>query len=120
MSHNQNFGKWGEKEAVSFLIRKGLSIVEQNWRSGHGEIDIIARDDKGYIFVEVKTRGGDGYGFPEQAITKEKRNHLIQSVLNYIDNKQITDAWRIDVVSIRKLPQQHLDIEWFQNAINEE
>ena len=119
-NYKQSFGRWGEKAAVHFLEEKGLKIIGQNWRSIHGEIDIIAKDADGYVFVEVKTRGGDQFGFPENAVTKIKSIHLVSCILDYIEEKQIEEEWRIDVVSIRKIAKQPLEIKWFQNAIREE
>ena len=57
-------GAMGEALAVDFLTRMGLRILDRNWRSRYGELDVIAADDatRTVVFVEVKTRTGDGYG----------------------------------------------------------
>ncbi len=67
-------GAMGEALAVDHLTRMGLRIVERNWRCRYGELDIIARDDatSTVVFVEVKTRTGDGYGGLAQAVTPRK------------------------------------------------
>jgi putative endonuclease len=119
MSYKQSFGKWGEKTAADYLVSKGLLIVEQNWRCSFGEIDIVAKKDNTWTFVEVKTRKNDQYGFPEEAITHKKRTHLINSAVFYIDDHQIKEEWRIDIVSVRRMFNQEIEIEWFHDAIKE-
>jgi putative endonuclease len=119
MRYNQTFGKWGEITAASYLKDQGLVIIKQNWKCVYGEIDIIAQMEKLLIFVEVKTRKDDQYGFPEDAITRKKREHLIRAAMLYIGEYQITDDWRIDIISVRKKNGQKTEIEWFENAIRD-
>ena len=68
----QEIGKKGETVAVRYLKKQGYRIVEQNYRSKVGEIDIIARDKQSLVFVEVKTRTNEKFGLPETSITQEK------------------------------------------------
>jgi putative endonuclease len=119
MSYQRFLGKWGEDTAANYLIERGLVIVGRNWRSPYGEIDLIAKENEIYVFVEVKTRGSDQFGFPETAVTWKKREHLIKSTLSYLTENKIDENWRIDVISIRKLRGNKSEIEWFQNAIKE-
>ncbi len=98
-------GRYGENLAVQALIAHGYIIVEQNWRCSGGEIDIVAQDDKTWVFVEVKTRQGCTFGAPEEAVTASKRTHLAQSVLMYLADHDLSDVpWRIDVVAIDLAP----------------
>lgn len=120
MKSKQTLGKWGESTATSFLEAKGYQILEKNWRSVHGEIDIIAIKENEIVFVEVKTRTTDHYGFPEEAVQKKKRQHLINCAVQFIQERQLPNEWRIDIISIRKLFQKPVEIEWFQNAVREE
>jgi len=69
-------GKTGENYAVNFLIEKKYSVIERNFRTKFGEIDIIALKNNKYFFVEVKTRIGIAKGKPYEAVNKRKLKHL--------------------------------------------
>ena len=75
-------GKRGERAAVEFLQRHGLDILGTNWTCPAGEADIVAWDGHSLRFVEVKTRRGTGKGFPEEAVTPEKR-HRYECIAEY-------------------------------------
>ena len=115
----QELGRWGEALAADYLTEKGYSIINQNYRSSYGEIDLIARHQNSLVFVEVKTRPSDAYGLPEASVTARKRDHLIASAQAYLHkylNPNI--EWRIDVIAIRKLKTKPtLEIIHFENAI---
>ncbi len=100
MAKHNDTGKAGEDLAVSFLKKKGYQILETNWRIEHWEIDIIAKDDKERVFVEVKTRFSDKYGAPEEAITPRKQKHLINAANLYVLRKNYEGPLRFDVVTI--------------------
>ncbi|CAG0930904.1 partial hypothetical protein, partial [Planctomycetaceae bacterium] len=61
-------GKQGEDEAAAFLEGKGYAVLERNYRCRYGEIDIVARDGRTVVFVEVKTRGSDRFGTPTASV----------------------------------------------------
>ena len=98
--HRRQLGKWGESVAAVHLEAKGLLLVERNWRSVYGEIDIVAEDGDELIFVEVKTRRGNQMGTPEEALTKEKAEKLRQLAQLYLVEKDSERDWRIDLVAI--------------------
>ena len=116
----QALGKWGELLAADFLVSQGYLIVERNCRTPYGEIDIVAQDGGDLVFVEVKTRSSDAYGFPEESITSQKREHLIssaQAILQSMPERSV--SWRIDVIAIRKVNQaDQPEIVHFKNAVN--
>lgn len=94
-------GSLGEDAAVIFLKNQGFRIIDRNFQKRYGEIDIIAKDNHTLVFVEVKTRRGDKFGLPEDAINKWKVRSLIRSVEYYRLKKQKYDeAIRIDVVTV--------------------
>ena len=66
-------GRRGEKAARDFLMRHGIDVIDMNWTCPAGEVDIVAWDGCTLRFVEVKTRKSTGRGFPEEAVTPEKR-----------------------------------------------
>jgi putative endonuclease len=98
--NSQKTGKNGEQEAVKFLQKKGLTIMEINWRTGKLEIDIIAKDKEELVIVEVKTRGTNAFGEPEVFVNKRKQNHLIKAANAYIQSVDFNGETRFDVVAI--------------------
>ncbi len=96
-------GKKGEEIAVNFLKNEGFEIIEQNYKYGKGEIDIIAKDpsDNYLAFVEVKTRQNLDYGEPEYAITKNKQRQIRKMAELYLYDKEIEELdCRFDVIAI--------------------
>lgn len=81
-------GKEGEDEACRFLIDKGHTILERNWRSGHLEIDIISMDMDGIHFVEVKTRRPPMQGNPEESVTAGKQRRIAAAAARYLATRQ--------------------------------
>ncbi len=102
MPHERRrFGDWGEKYARRFLEGKGYSILESNYRSKYGEIDLVAREGECLVFVEVKSRRTGAFGRPEESVTEAKQQKLVQAALEYMQVKGLEeDEWRIDVVGI--------------------
>lgn len=94
-------GRRGEALAARELERRGYTIVERNWRCEAGEVDLITREGDVWAFVEVKLRTGGAYGLPEEAITRRKRDRLMNAALMYLAERDLIDViWRIDVVAI--------------------
>jgi len=119
-------GKWGENLAEQFLIRLGYQIVARNYFTRYGEIDLIMRQPaKDYskndslVFVEVKTRKTQAYGYPEESITNKKTTALVASIQVFLqDNPGLDCDWRIDVVAIRKMGKKIApEIVHYINAI---
>ena len=97
----QEIGKKGESVAVRYLKKQGYKIIQQNYRSKAGEIDIIARERKTLVFVEVKTRRSTSYGSPKWAVTPKKQKAISMAALYYLKMTDQTHAdARFDVVSI--------------------
>jgi putative endonuclease len=95
-------GRWGEEEAVRYLRRLGMTILERNMRTPVGEIDIIARTGKLLIFVEVKTRRSDAFGTPQEAVGPTKQRQIVRTAQWYIaDGKGKGLQPRFDVIAIR-------------------
>jgi putative endonuclease len=94
-------GSLGEKFAVSLLSKNGYKILETNFRSRTGEIDIIAKNGETLVFVEVKARWSRKYGKPEEAVTPRKISK-IKRVIDYYNlvNPNAPKKQRIDVVAL--------------------
>jgi len=94
-------GKTGEIIASIFLMKNGYKIKEKNYRSFLGEIDIIVEYKNETIFIEVKTRKSNQYGYPEEAIHRTKQKKIIKTAFGYIAEKRLKGKnYRFDVVLI--------------------
>ncbi len=119
-THKQALGHWGEQLATDFLQNKGYTILGRNLHNEHGEIDLLAQHGDTLVFVEVKARSSSLFGLPEEAITAVKRRHLLDSALGWLEaNPDFKGDWRIDVISIRRLPKTQPEIVHFENAVND-
>lgn len=110
-------GKTGEDQACRFLKRKGYSIVQTNYRTRCGEIDIIARQGPVLVFIEVKTRRSRSFGSPLLAVTAKKQRQISMVAQEYLSKNKLfdTDA-RFDVVGMRIDASDHAEIEHIENA----
>ena len=94
-------GIYGETLAANYLRELGYEILERNWRCSIGEIDLIAKDKDRWVFVEVKTRNGAGFGHPLEAITHEKMARLRKLVGEWCRLRQVSGVQvRIDAISV--------------------
>jgi len=110
------FGKEAEQIACSFLIQKDFSIIEQNYRTKFGEIDIIANHENYLVFIEVKARHSTRKGIPKEAVNFSKQKKIINTANYYLKQKGILNTKvRFDVVSILSLNNK-LEFELIQNA----
>ena len=101
MAKRSEVGAWGEAIAAKRLAEQGYTVLARNWRSGHGELDIIAERAGIITFVEVRTRRSHAYGSPEESITRRKRAKLIHTAQAYLEANAMTEAqWQIDVIAI--------------------
>lgn len=118
---SKELGKAAEDDAERFLAEKGYKIIERNYRSRFGEIDIIARDGDVIVFVEVKARRNDKKGSSTSAVTPMKQRKICLTALFYLKAKKIYgQRARFDVVAVEGAGQ-NLRIRLIQNAfeINE-
>lgn len=102
-------GKVGEDKAVSYLKKQGFKIMERNYKNAFGEIDIIAKDGEYTVFIEVKTRTSDAFGYPSEAVDFRKRQKYGRIAQAYLNTKGLTDAaCRFDVVEIEDGKTNHV------------
>jgi putative endonuclease len=108
-------GQAGEDRAAKFLAKQGYRLLERNYRTPHGEIDLIALHEGTIVFVEVKTRTSDAFGAPELAVTPQKQRRMVKTALGYIKYKKLHQVpCRFDVVAISDAAAQ--EIALIQNA----
>ena len=98
--YNLEIGYLGENIAKDYLEKKGYFIVDQNYKNKYAEIDLIARHKDNLVFVEVKTRIGEQFGIPEDAINRDKLRRLIRNAQVYMMRKNYDMDFRIDAVCI--------------------
>jgi putative endonuclease len=95
-------GRVGEDEAVKFVKKQGYRILQTNYKTKSGEIDIIAEDKKVVAFIEVKTRSTGEYGSPLDAVNYHKQNKIIQVANQFLVNYKVENReCRFDIVAIR-------------------
>ena len=103
MYERHKIGKEGEDYAVQYLQEKGYQIIQRNFECRQGEIDIIAKDKKEYVFIEVKTRQNLHYGMPSEAVTKKKQKHIWKATKYYLYSYKLEDKYvRFDVIEVYK------------------
>jgi putative endonuclease len=94
-------GAWGEELALRYLMRQGYELVERNYRTRYGELDLILRKENTLVFAEVKLRRGVGYGDPLEAVTPRKQATIRSLAEQYLSEKEPDfDTLRFDVVGI--------------------
>ena len=97
----QKLGDLGEEIASNYLKKKGYKILERQYKSQYGEIDIIAEHKKTLVFVEVKARRSDDFGLPEEAVDERKLEKIIATGNCYQQKlKSKFEDVQVDVVSI--------------------
>ena len=115
-NRDQQFGEICEAIAVEHLKKHGYRILEQNYRTKFGEIDIIAKDKGAIVFIEVKARRSYRFGNPKWAITPKKQRKISMVALYYLKATKLRDVRaRFDVVAIHPI-QSDQSIEIIKNA----
>ncbi len=112
--NNRREGLLGEHTAVEYLRSKGYDILERNYSTKFGEIDVIAEKGETVVFVEIKARENTRFGMPVEAVTREKQIKIISAANYYIVKKKLTRrAVRFDVIAVLRD-----DIEHIENAFD--
>jgi len=94
-------GKSGEQAAAEYLESCGLRILDRNWRSADGEIDIVATERHVLVVCEVKSRSGLRYGSPLEAVSRAKRSRLRRLAVQWLNAHGVRfEQVRIDVVGL--------------------
>jgi len=117
---NQSFGKYGEDLARQYLQKQGYRLLEENFRTKMGEIDLIVEDNQTICFVEVKTRQSLDQGEPYEAVNAWKIRKLSQMATFYLKYKYHTVEIlsRFDVVSIVRDKDNQIKITHIKNAFD--
>lgn len=115
--YNYNLGKIGETIAEKYFKQKSFIIIEKNFYTKWGEVDIIAKKNDILHFIEVKTRTNLNYGQPEAAVTKYKYKRTKRAVLIYLNKNHLANnLYQIDALGILYNPQiNQAKIRFFPN-----
>ena len=102
-------GRVGEKKAADYLRKKGHEILETNFKTVFGEIDIISKDGQTIVFTEVKTRSSDEFGTPAQAVTEKKQEKYYKVASQYLQkNCKSENLCRFNVIEIENGQINHI------------
>ncbi|WP_291274241.1 YraN family protein [Flavobacterium sp.] len=100
MANHNELGKFGEQEAVAYLMSNDYEILNQNWTFDKAEIDIIARKGKVLAVVEVKTRSSLEFGLPQDFVKPKKIKLLMKAVNEYVTLYDLDLEIRFDIISV--------------------
>lgn len=110
-------GRAGERAATEYLRRAGYAICALNWRSGHYELDIVARKAGIVHFVEVKTRRTDGLTPPEAAITPQKFRALTRAAVHYLAATGEQGEVQFDLAAVEVMPDGSMEVRLVEQAM---
>jgi len=117
MAAKDELGRLGEDLAAAWLQDNGLPVLARNWRCPEGELDIVATDRENresiVVFCEVKTRSGEGYGSPFDAVTQGKRRKLRRLGMLWLAQPHVRGypRMRFDVIGVLWRPGEQPTIE---------
>ncbi len=106
MGKSHTLGKWGEQMAAYFLLKKGYTIIDYNFKSSFAEIDLIVWKNPQLVFVEVKTLNKNNLGYPEDQVNFKKEQKIITLASDFIDTFGHTGEIRFDILSITIKPKR--------------
>jgi len=115
MARHNEFGKWGEDMAVSYMLEHGFEILERNWRHSHKEIDIIAQREGTLYFVEVKARHGEEWN-AEESITPKKRALMWRAMMAWkLQHPSLMPVRYSAIAVVLHAPFEAPEIRWHEN-----
>ena len=100
MGGNSPLGRWGEETAAAYLRRKWYRIVEKNYTTRFGEIDLIARNRRFLVFVEVKRRKNGAHGAARDFVTAAKQDRLRKTAELWLSEHPTLLQPRFDVIEV--------------------
>lgn len=117
MNSHIKLGKYGEQLALDYLLKNDFVVLEKNYRNKIGEVDIISYDKDILVFIEVKTRIGNGFGHAYESVNSRKQKKIANTALMYIQRNKLHDVQvRFDVIEV--YPMEKEIINHFENAFS--
>ena len=117
MAQHNEFGQISEDRAAAYLMARGYTIRDRNWRFGHKELDIVAQKNDTLAIIEVKARRSDRYGDAIDAVTDDKMRKIVQAADVYVRYHRINLNVRFDIIAITGEPGQQT-IEHIEGAFS--
>ncbi|MCX5782712.1 MAG: YraN family protein [Elusimicrobia bacterium] len=94
-------GKAAETEGAKYLQEAGYKIIDRNYSSPFGEIDVIAKEKNDIVFVEIKFRSSIDFGRPGEFVNKNKQSKILKTAIHYLKRKNLTKSnIRFDVLAL--------------------
>ena len=120
MAEHNELGAWGEDEAALYLEGEGYVIIDRDWKIGKRDLDILALspDGKTLVVVEVKTRSGDDYQRPEEAVDGRKMRNLTIAANAYVKKHQVEKELHFDIISVVGVGHQVKCLEHLKDAFD--
>ncbi len=116
MAEHIEKGKKGEELAYNYLLKKGYSILERNWRYKHLEIDIIAKKDTILHFIEVKTRKDKGLLHAREAMSYKKKQNILRAIEIYLSMHKLQNTAQLDLIAITIDDKEEMTLEHIENC----
>lgn len=116
MTDKKRLGDRGEDYTARYLEKQGFHIVERNWHSRYGEIDIIAENEEYLLFVEVKTRKAGSMVPGEAAVTPQKQKKLRLTAESYLLEYPTECQPRFDVAALNVSGDKLIDFTYYESA----
>ena len=105
-------GRTAEDRARHYLENKGYEFLQSNYRTKLGELDLVMRKDEYVVFVEVKSRKSNDFGFPQEFVMRKKQQKIARTALMFIKARRLQGAaFRFDVIALGETGLEH-----FENA----
>ena len=111
----QRLGQAAEELAAQHLQQQGYTIVARNYRYGRAEVDLIARKDQLLLFVEVKARSSDRFGYPEEFVSPQQQERLQDAAAHYVIEHDWDHAIRFDIIAVLA-KNKRLEVEQLEDA----
>lgn len=115
---NRRIGSIGEKLAANYIKKKGYNILDCNYRTKLGELDIVAKKQDIIVFIEVKTRTSSVYGMPSEAVNYKKQQTIQKLSQQYILYQKLNKncfSYRFDVIEVKLIGKKY-KIDHIENA----
>lgn len=111
-------GNAAEEVAEKYLLQKGYRIIARNWYFCHLELDIIAADGDELVIVEVKSKFGEPFDHPTEAISNKKIRQVIEAADNWVQQTDWSGDTRFDLITVVFYNEQNYELEHFEDAFS--
>lgn len=111
----QSKGQIAEEQALNFLQRRGLRLIERNYRCRYGEIDLVMEEGRTIVFVEVRFRRDPRFGGALESVDRRKQAKLLASAAQFLKDKKLDRPARFDVAAMAPEPGG-IAVDWVKDA----